>query len=200
MVHAGHSLPLPPLKVDTLLRRAPRLLSLNNRWLIAPLLATDAMADGPLELCNMSKVLVDKCQLPHILTEELRVLADSALDPFKLRFQLFQVSPMPRALLLQVQLPSILRPLIPSNLMEVVFSTVPADSITTLLLLLVGDPLAQANTGLLETLGALAGESLVTSELLLTATAESHGIPTLLLLDLVLRTKYSVIMSSTHIM
>ena len=60
--------------------------------------------------------------------------------------------------------------------MEVVFLTEPVDSTTTLLPQLVGDPLEAVNTGLLETLGALAGVNLVTSELPSTVTAELPGI------------------------
>ena len=141
----------------------------------------------------MFKVLVDKCQLLHTLIEEFRVVVDSALDQFKRKLLLFLVYMMPRALLLQAQLPSILMPLVVSNHMEVVFSMAPVDSITTLSQLLVGDPLVQASTGLLETHGVPVGVSLVTSELLSTATAELHGTPTPLLLDQGITSKLTVI-------
>ena len=91
MVHAGHSQQLPLLKADMPLSMALKLLLLSNRWLTVQLLAMDAVVDGLLELCNMFKVLVDKCQLLHILIAELRVVADSALDQFKRRSLLFLV-------------------------------------------------------------------------------------------------------------
>ena len=132
MVHAGHSQQLPLLKADTLLSMALKLFFLSNRWLTVQLLAVHAMADGLLVLCNMFKRLVDKCQLLHTLIEEFRVVADSALDQFKRKLLLFLVYMMPRALLLQAQLPSILMPLIVSNHTEEVFLMASVENIIML--------------------------------------------------------------------
>ena len=165
-VHAGHSLPLPPSKEDMPSRRALRLCFLSSKWSIALLLATVATEVGPQELFSMSKVLVDKCHLPHILTEVLRVVADSALDLFRQEFLGYLESLMQRVLSLQAQLPFIFRPLANYSSMEAVYSTVPAVSTTTLLPLSAGVSLEALNTGSSETHGALDGVNPATSELL----------------------------------
>jgi len=128
-------------------RKEPRYLFLSSKWLIAPQPAMVAAVAGLPEPFNMSRVPVDRCHLLLILTEELRAVANSALDQFRLEFLECLVLAMLKAHLLQAQLPFTFKPRVKCNRMEEVFSMVSAVSTTMPLPLSAGVHLEAQNTG-----------------------------------------------------
>jgi len=97
-VLAGHSPPQPPLRADMPSRKVPRLSYLSNRWLTVLLPATVAVVAGHQELSSIFKVLVDKCLLLLILTQDIKDTADSIHHMSRLGFPLSMVSLMLRVL------------------------------------------------------------------------------------------------------